>query len=100
MHRINVMYQIQKYIIQETATAPGDTVAEWSKAPGSGPGSKERGFKSHRCHEPSRAAFYRLLRQITVEYGHGHKRQIYTCTAYLYKHSDCQKLCVILIIRT
>jgi hypothetical protein len=35
--------------MQESIAAPDDTVAEWSKAPGSGPGSKERGFKSHRC---------------------------------------------------
>ena len=37
------------YIIEFEHHHGHDTVAEWSKAPGSGPGSKERGFKSHRC---------------------------------------------------
>ena len=51
--RINTSYINEKYIVQESAAPPGDTVAEWSKAPGSGPGSKERGFKSHRCQHTS-----------------------------------------------
>ena len=37
------------FIVQSALLCRKDTVAEWSKAPGSGPGSKERGFKSHRC---------------------------------------------------
>ena len=37
------------FIVRSAPLWRKDTVAEWSKAPGSGPGSKERGFKSHRC---------------------------------------------------
>ena len=37
------------FIVRSAPMWQKDTVAEWSKAPGSGPGSKERGFKSHRC---------------------------------------------------
>ena len=58
--RINPLRTTEKYIMQESSAAqPNDTVAEWSKAPGSGPGSKERGFKSHRCHEPAVPIFLR-----------------------------------------
>ena len=53
--------------MQESVDPAVDTVAEWSKAPGSGPGSKERGFKSHRCHGPS--VFLRPPFQAKLEKG-------------------------------